>query len=254
MKHEERMCLAEHISERIVDEHPSDTIISGVYGSTGQGTDTQWSDLEMLFIVRSGSTIQGAQFLYRGTVVWLVVIEQDALEHQLITPDFGGWRYWMGILSSTMVLYGDPGYLQTLLRMGQSVPATKFREALEESLSWIVHEQFGRIKSGAVRRNSYDIGNAVVEVLADMRDAQCLLNQRWTTHSHKAYQGLVDTFDFKKLPEGYREIIPLLLAPQKDIDQTVLLATTLVENFWELLVREGIELPTDYQMLEDLPL
>ena len=192
----------------------------------------------MLFIVRSGSTIQGAQFLYRGTVVWLVVIEQDALEHQLMTPDLG-WEYWMGILSSTVVLYGESEYLQTLLRMGHSVPATKFREELEDSLSWIMHEQFGRIKSCAVRRNSYDVGNAVVEVLADMRGALCLLNQRWTTHSHKTYQGFVDTFDFEKLPEGYREIIPLLLAPQKDIDQTVLPATTLVENFWELLVIRG---------------
>src|SRR3712207_8747438 len=57
-----------------------------------------------------------------------------------------------------------------ILRMGQSVHATEFREVLEDSLSWIVHEPFGRIKSCAARRNSYDIGNAVIEVLADMRD------------------------------------------------------------------------------------
>jgi hypothetical protein len=253
MQHEERMHLAIYISKYIVSEHSSDIILSGVYGSTGRGTDTQWSDLEMLFVVRSGSSVGSAQFLYRGTTVVLVVIEQDALEHQLITPDLG-WEYWMGILSTTVVLYGDPEYLQTSLRMGQSVPATEFREMIEHSLSWTVHEPFGRIKSCAVRRNSYDISTAVIEVLADMRGVLCLLNQRWTTHSHTTYQGFVDTFDFEKLPEGYREIVPLLLAPQKDIDQTALLATTLVGNFWELLVGEGIELPTDYQSLEELPL
>lgn len=142
----------------------------------------------------------------------------------------------MGILSSTMVLYGESEYLHALLHTGQSVPATEFLDMLEDSVSWIVHEPFGRIKSCALRRNSYDIGNAVVDVLADMRGALCLLNQRWTTHSHKTYQGFVDTFDFEKLPEGYREIVPLLLGQQKDIDQIVELATTLVEDFWELLV------------------
>jgi len=247
------MRLATYISERTIDKHGSDIIISGVYGSTAQGVDTPWSDLEMLFVVRSGSTVEGAQFLYRGMVVALTVIEQDELEDLLITPDFG-WEYWMGVLSTTMVLYGDAGHLRALLHTGQSVPATEFRGVLEASVSWIVHEPFERIKSCAIRRNSYDIGNAVVEVLTDMRGVLCLLNQRWTTHSPNTYQGFVDTFDFEKLPEGYREIVPLLLSLHKDIDRTVLLATTLVANFWELLVSEGIELPTDYQTLEDLPL
>jgi predicted nucleotidyltransferase len=89
VKHEERMRLATHTSERIIDEHGSDIIISGVYGSTAHGADTPWSDLEVLFVVPSGSTVESTQFLYRGIVVALVVIAQEELENQLITPDFG---------------------------------------------------------------------------------------------------------------------------------------------------------------------
>jgi hypothetical protein len=65
MEHEERMQLAQDLCARMVDNHPGAIILGGVYGSTAQGTDTRWSDLEMLFVVRDGSKVEGKEFLYR---------------------------------------------------------------------------------------------------------------------------------------------------------------------------------------------
>jgi len=45
------MQLAQDLCARMVATHPGDVTLGGVYGSTARGTDTRWSDLEMLFVV-----------------------------------------------------------------------------------------------------------------------------------------------------------------------------------------------------------
>jgi kanamycin nucleotidyltransferase len=250
MKHDERMNLAEFISTRMIAKYSSDIVLSGISGSTARGTDTPWSDLELLFVVRGGSKVEARHFLFRGTAVGRVAIEQGALEKQITSPD-SGWEYWMGVLSYLKVLHGDPEQVQAWLRMGQSVPAKRFRESLEASLSWLVHEPYGRILSCSERRNTQDVSSAVMELLSDIKLALCLFNQRWITH--KTYRGIVDTFSFPKLPEGYREIVPVLWSA-RNLDEIVPLAETLVRNFWQFLANEGVRSPVDYQRVDDIPL
>jgi hypothetical protein len=249
MEHEERMQLAQNLCARMVARHPGAILLGGVYGSTAQGTDTQWSDLEMLFVVRDGSKVEGKEFLYRGTAIRYQVIEQRKLEELLTSPSLK-WQFWMGVLSVLKVLHGDPEQVRARLRLGQSVPAGRFRAALEASLPGLVVESYGRILSCRERGNSQDIGCAVIEVLYEMNQALCLLNQRWVTHDY--YQGLLDAFSFPKLPKGYQELVPVLWSA-RDVDEIVPLAEMLVRNFWQLLADEGIEVK-NYQAVEDMPL
>lgn len=250
MTHKERMALAAWLCRRVVARHAEDVVVCGVYGSTASATDTPWSDLELLFVVRNGFDLKPRQFLYRGTAVGLVVKEQAQLEKSLGESPFA-WEYWMGVLSMLRVLHGSPEQVQRWLEMGQAVPADRLRAALEASLSWLVVESFGRVRSSRQRGSLQDAGWAVLKLLSEMRLALCLLNHRWVTHNH--YQGLLDTFAFPKLPEGYRRLVPALLSAG-DTHEAVSLAETLVNKFRELLVREGIRLPADYQTVEELPL
>jgi len=249
MKHEERMQLAHDLCDRMVFRHPGHVVISGVYGSTAKGTDTPWSDLELLFVVRDGSKIKEKHFIYRGIAVGYSVFERRKLENLLANPS-PDWPFLMGVLSVLKVLYGDLEQVQAWLRSGQSVPAEKFRKALESYLPEFVVESYGRIFSCRERGNTEDVGCAVIEVLLEMNKALCLLNRRWVTHDY--YQGFVDAFSFPKLPEGYRDLVPALWNA-RDMDEIVPLARTLVNNFWQLLADEGIRVP-DYQNVNDLPL
>ena len=249
MEHEERIQLARDLCARIVARHPGAILLGGVYGSTAQGTDTQWSDLEMLFVVGDGSKVQGKHFIYRDIAVGYQVIEQRKLEDLLTNPS-PKWPFWMGVLSVLKVLYGEPEQVRSWLRLGQSVPAERFRGALEASLPSLVAESYGRILSCQERGNTQDIGCAVIEVLFEMNQALCLLNQRWVTHDY--CQGLLDAFSFPKLPKGYQELVPVLWSA-REVDEIVPLAETLVRNFWQLLAGEGIEVK-NYQAVEDMPL
>ena len=249
MKHEERAQLARDLCARMVARHDGDVIVGGVYGSTAQGTDTPWSDLEMVFVLRDGSRVERRDWIYRGIAVGYQVIEQQELSKLLTTPALE-WPFWMGVLSVLKVLYGDPEQIRAWLRMGGSVPAKEFRTALETNLPGLVVESYGRILSCRERGNTQDVGCAVIEVLFEMNQALCLLNQRWVTHDY--YQGLVDAFSFPKLPEGYRDLITALWSA-RDIDEIVPLAEELVRNFWQLLADEGIRVE-NYQAVDDLPL
>jgi hypothetical protein len=90
----------------------------------------------------------------------------------------------------------------------------------------------------------------VIEVLYEMNQALCLLNQLWVTHDY--YQGLVDAFSFPKLPKGYQDLVPVLWAA-REVGEIVPLAETLVRNFWQLLADEGVA-ARNYQAVDDLPL
>lgn len=83
-----------------------------------------------------------------------------------------------------------------------------------------------------------------------MNQALCLLDQRWVTHDY--YQGFVEAFDFPKLPEGYKDLVPALWSA-RGIDEIVPLAEKLVSNFWRLLAEEGIKV-SDYQKVDDVQL
>jgi kanamycin nucleotidyltransferase len=249
MEHEERIQLAQSLCARMVARHPGAILLGGVYGSTARSTDTQWSDLEMLFVVRDGSKVEGKEFLYRGTAIGYQVIEQGKLEELLISPSLK-WPFWMGVLSVLKVLHGTQEQVQAWMQLGQSVPAERFRQALETSLPGLVVESYGRILSCQERGNTQDIVCAVIEVLFEMNQALCLLNQRWVTHDY--YQGLADAFSFPKLPEGYQELVPVLWSA-READEIVPLAETLVRNFWQLLADEGVAVRS-YQAVDDLPL
>ena len=248
------MQLAQYLCARMVAQYPNEIIVGGVYGSTARGTDTYWSDLEMIFVVRGGSKIEGKHFIYRDIAVGYRAIERGKLERLLSNPSIENeglrWPFWMGVLSVLKVLYGDPAQVRAWLQLGESVPPKRFREVLEASLPDLVVESYGRILSCRERGNTQDIYCAVIEVLFEMNQALCLLNRRWVTRDY--YQGLVDAFSFPKLPKGYRELVTTLWGA-REIDEIVPLAEKLVQSYWKLLADEGIKVQ-NYQHVDDLPL
>ena len=249
MTHERRIQLASDLCDRMVTSYPDDVILGGVYGSAARGTDTAWSDLDMLFVVRDESQIVGKYFIFRNIAVGYQVITQQKLEELLSNPSLE-WPLWMGILSVLKVLHGDTQQIQAWLRLGQSAPVEKCKETLETSLPELVVESYCRIFSCRERGNTDDVGCAVIEVLFEMNKALCLLNQRWITHDY--YQGFIDAFSFPKLPEGYEELVTALWVA-RDINKIVPLAATLVQNFWRLLSHEGVNVK-NYHTVNDLPL
>ncbi len=90
----------------MIARYPGDVVVAGIYGSAASGADTPWSDLDLLFVTRAGSTFRTTHIIYHGTAVELHVIEQSTLEELLVAPS-PEWPYWMGVLGVAQM--GDTG-------------------------------------------------------------------------------------------------------------------------------------------------
>jgi predicted nucleotidyltransferase len=248
VKQTERLALAEGLARRMSETYRDQLLLAGVYGSTARGTDTPWSDVEMLFVVEDGCVAQGTHLLFRDIVVGYRVCRRGELEEILRVPS-RRWPFHMGVLSVLQVLQGDETEVRNWLRLGQSVPEADFRTALREALPDMVHEAYGRVMSCMERGNSRDVPHVAIEIIYEMRDSLCLLNRSWVTHDYWA--GIEDSFAFAKLPESYERLMRALW-DARDLDATVDLSTELVGNWKALLEQEGA-LPSVYEQVEHIP-
>jgi len=236
LSHEERSRLAHRVATILVARHR--VCLVGVYGSTARGTDTLWSDLELLAIVQDDEPIRDIAFLYQGIAVGIVAHHRVDLERLITHPD-SHWPMLMGILSSIQVLYGDLELVSHWLEMGRTTPAPAFRTALEHLAPALVFESCGRILSCALRNNPDDLASAIIETVLEMNTALCLLNQRWTSHDY--YAGVLDVMEFPILPVGYAELAPALWH-SRDPSQAAELAKVLLGQYVALLRQNGIAL------------
>lgn len=249
MDHDTRAALALSLAMRLAETYPGEILVVGVYGSTARGTDTPWSDVDMYAVVRDGCAARSRGFIVDGIAVGIDVQHQTELETLLREPALA-WPFRMGVLHVLRVLAGDPGLVEVWMAMGHAVPRERFRRAVSEAMGEQVLESYGRVHSCALRGNENDIWIAALEVINEIATILCLLNQRWVTHDY--YDGIVETFDFPLLPNGYREIIPALWHA-RGTTTIVPLTERLYTAFRRLLAREGIAVP-EYRRVEDLPL
>jgi len=148
---EERNHLAEEICARFVAQYPAQVLVGGVFGSTARGTDTLWSDLDMLFVVEDGCPAESRKIIYQTIAVGYQVFQRGALETLLTTPS-RKWPYYMGVLDSLSLRHGDLAHIHRWLDMGQAVPIEKFHRYLEKELPGMIVEAFGRLHSFHHRR------------------------------------------------------------------------------------------------------
>jgi hypothetical protein len=116
MKHEERIQIANRLTRMMIEKYGSDILLGGIYGSTARKTDTEYSDLEMLFIVRNKSKAKSFEFAYAGIPVRVLVkkvadMEKDINEIKL------DWPLKMGMLFNLKITCGDKAILESFRKL-----------------------------------------------------------------------------------------------------------------------------------------
>jgi len=234
LTHEERYNLALEISGRLSREMKDNLICFCLYGSTSIGTDTHWSDLEMLMITRE--EVPKKAFLEGLVPVTTNSITEKRLCGILEEPGVE-WPFYAGLVKNLVVMEGDASKPEQYYDLACRVPEEKFRRALKENLSELVFESCGRIFSCIARKRYEDIYCSVIETLLEMKTALCLLN---CTHvNHDYFEGLQESFKFRKLPERY-PVLATRMWKGGDPFQIVDHSRELLNNYTELLYNERI--------------
>ena len=147
------------------------------------------------------------------------------------------WPFYAGLVKNLVVLEGDASKPEQYYDLARSVPEEKFRRALKENLSELVFESCGRIFSCIARKRYEDVYCAVIETLLEMKTVLCLL--KCTHVNHDYFEGLQESFKFKKLPERYPVLATRLWRSRSPFD-IANYSRDLFRNYLSLLREERL--------------
>ena len=77
--HEDRLKIAHHISDRVVQKYRNNVLAVYVCGSTSKKLDRPYSDLELIVVVRDQAEIAMKYYLYRGLIIQIEYLKSSKI-------------------------------------------------------------------------------------------------------------------------------------------------------------------------------
>jgi len=241
MNHEERVQLANKLTDMMIKKYGNDILLAGIGGSTARNTDTEYSDLEMFFVVSNSSKAKSRQFgfAYKGMPVEVLVKKVAEVERDIEEVDID-WPLKMGILFNSKITCGDRAILERFRKMVEGIPQERFDRFIAKETP-LCYEGLGRLKAVKIRKNIHETGLFVAEVLQEFNLLVAVLNREFINHDYLG--GLQEAFKFKKLPKDYEKIARKLFNwTSLSLDETIRLAQEFVHNFVEFASENGIKI------------
>ncbi len=241
--------LAQELTAQFRTRYGDRLLLAGLYGSTLRGEVTEWSDLDLLVVLRDAAGPPSRSFVLQGLTLDLLIVPLERLEADLREPGLA-WPRWMGMLAELRPLAGETATLTRWRELGMALDEQQFLIAAARHLPQLVFPTYGRIRSSAARGAWRDALPAASALVYELQQSLCLLNRRWVTRA--GYAGLEQSFSLPLCPEGYARLATELLAAH-ELQTIVPLAGALVAAYWRLLVTHSMA-PPNYQRVDQLPL
>lgn len=248
MNHEQRVKIANRVADLLCKKYGDDILLGGICGSTARETDTEYSDLEMVFIVKDKCQAETFRFAYEGMPVGVVIKKMSEVERDISNVELS-WPLKMGTLFNLKITLGNPDTLKEFRHILDEVPKNKFTDFIAEETP-LCFEGLGRLKAVKLRNNTYEIGIFIAEVLMEFMLLTAIFNEEFINHDYLG--GLPESFKFKHLPEDYEETATKLMNwTDISLDEIIHVAETFVDNFVEFAAQNGIQIKT-HTPLENL--
>ena len=238
MNHEQRIQLANRITERFLEKYKNETLLGGIYGSTARGTDIEYSDLEMFFVVENGSKAKSFRFAYESIPIDVEVrnvadVKKDITQIEL------HWPLKMGKLFNLKIVHGDSAVLRRFKEILEKVPKARFDAFLAKETP-LCYEGLWKLKAFKARKKtSEEMGLLVGGILIDFMLLVAIFNKESINHSY--FDALIESFSFENLPKNYEKNSRKLMKwTSLRFDETVKLTDEFVHNFVDLLAENGI--------------
>lgn len=238
MNHDRRVDLANRLTELLLEKYGDDILLGGIYGSTAKGTDTEYSDLEMFFIVKDESNAKTFDFAYKRTPAHVEVKKLSKVKKEITEVEIG-WPVKMGTLFNLKITCGDEAILKKFRKLLGEVPNDRFCEFIAKYAP-LCYEGLGRLKSVKIRGNTHETGLFVAEILIEFMLLTAIFNKQFINHDYLG--GLSESFKFKQLPKNYENVATKLMNWKTlTIDEIIRLADEFIGNFVSFMSEKGIE-------------
>jgi hypothetical protein len=238
LDHEGRVRLANDLTNMLLEKYGKEILLGGIYGSTSRGTDVEYSDLELLFIVKNDCKAATFNFAFKSMPVEVCVQKMVEVEKEIKTIALD-WPQKMGRLFNLKITCGDPTILKKMKKMWDNISEKEINEFLVDHTP-LCYEGLGKLKAVKIRGNNHEIGLFVYEILIEFTLLTAILNREFINYDYLG--GLFESFNFKHLPRDYEKTARRLLRWNSlNIDETILLADQFVHNFVDFLAKKGIK-------------
>lgn len=236
MSHGERIKLVRGIHLRMMKVLSEESVIvGGVYGSTSNGSDTPFSDIEMLYLIDSSLPSEKVRFLYGTTPIEIQLFNQVDWQHMLIhltieTP------YWVGSVETMQMLVGTEYNRNQTLVSYRALDDGVIRAFFQTYGSEIGVESFHKIQSASRRAAAQELPLYIFELLHEVHLALALINRVGVKKGYLT--GIKQGIYWPKIPDGYADGVRDLIrgmANGAKPTEVLPVAQLFLENFWRLL-------------------
>ncbi|MGQ9612291.1 MAG: hypothetical protein ACUVSL_04570 [Chloroflexus sp.] len=247
MEYPTRQSIARELCERLARLAGATLVVGGML--TPETPLTDFDPLELLVVADSTVRYTQQSFMLQGIPVTIHTIALPALEILLREPDLR-WPQWLSWLASLQPLVGNADRVQDWLAQARTVPEPAFYRSILPYLPQLVFPRYSELRAATVRREE-QVGMLLVPtILTEMHTALCLINRCWPTHRQPV--GLGESFAFSLQPRDWPSLAMALIAA-RELEEIGRLAGTLVGNYWQLLIRCGLNIE-HHQTAASVPL
>ncbi|GAX89793.1 hypothetical protein [Effusibacillus lacus] len=235
MQHGDRIKVVRGIHIRVRKAYKERILFGGVYGSTAIGRDTEYSDIEMMYVMREGFPAKNLTFLYQGLPVEVNFLPVDAIGSWFEKIDLA-LPIHMGNVSTLQLWIGEDRHREEVLARYAQMPDEAIARFFIEHGSEIAYESFNKIQSIPRRANKRDRELFVYEVAHEIALAVALINRKPLTKGYMS--GIKESYEFEEVPDDYKELAEAFLN-SADVKESIETGRRLLESYERFVRKMG---------------
>ena len=208
--HDDRLRIAHHIADRVVDKYGNNVLAVYVCGSTSKKLDRAFSDLELIVVVRDRVEISMKYYLHGGLIIQIEYLNSSKILRDAEQFD-DNWHWVADQYRNRIVLYERDEWFKRLNGAVAKSNKKDSHEALRKSLMMMT-ESMAVLRNDVLKKDKIGVlmrGRVLAE---DAARILFLINRRYVTTTSwfwKIAFGLEDKpKDFKNLVEKMSGFVP----------------------------------------------
>lgn len=247
MEHGDRIKVVRGIHIRTQNKYKNQILFGGVYGSTALGRDTEFSDIEMMYVMKGDQPSETKTFLYRGLPIEINLISLEEVNQQIetltiLTP------VHTGNLRNLQLLIGELKDRELILEKYENLPQAKIEQFFAEHGSEIAFESLNKLRSLTRRAGKAGRELYIFEVVQEIALSLALVNRETVTRGY--YPGIKESYTYQKVPDHYKDLMESFMKAE-ELALAVETGQQLLASYQHFLASQGILIP-DFKTLDEV--
>ncbi len=239
--HEDRLRIARHISDRVVEKYGRDVLAVYVCGSTSKKLDRPFSDLELIVVVRDRAEVPMKYYLHKGLIIDIQYSKSSKIldEAEQFTDN---WHWEADQYRNRIELYERDGWFRRLDEAVAKNDKAGSVEAIRKSFMMMT-ESMAVLKNDILTKDKVGVLSRGRVLADDAGRTLLLLNRRYVTTTSRFWKIV---FDLDKKPKDFKGLVEKMCGfVPTTREEAVASSEKLYNEMYELVSHYGVKMERD---------